>query len=373
MKVLLHPRSVLLVLGMLAILTPAFAEQDASAKIQAEIEHVRKALNAKPDNDPQWKDAKPTIAKALDQSSEDLHAGRLYVSLESLSTAVSSFRANERATDKSDEQLLKEGMPGIEAELKKAKLQLTTLDQRNQQSSDNVPVVVRALSEKAEDQAIPFLEGGRGFALLNDSPENRANNYSSALYYAGTAEGQAEIAAFYETLNLQRRGSALPLRSFLSELQRLQDRVTASFQPPLSVDHHADFIVLNATLKLAKELDANRHYAGALYQYLSAVQRFGSLNAAAPETTKQAEIKNALEKLRKDLSTSEQDSSLAQLFLERAESRLAKSPSGDDWKTAQVIAEQVLPAYSAALKSAPAQDRPTVPGVTVTLVRWPFT
>jgi hypothetical protein len=364
-------------LVLLAMLTPLRADQGAPAKIRAEIEYLRKSLAAKPDSDPQWKDAKPEINATLQQAADAVRGGRLYVSLEVLSEALASLRGIERASEKTEDQLVKEGLPGVEAELKKAKLELAASDQHDrQESAERILSIIRALSEKAEGEAEGFIEGGRGFAVINDlAVGDRANYLSSALYYAGRAEAQPEVAAFYETLNLPRNGSPVPLRSLSPELQRLQQQTTAAFQPPGSVEHHADFIRLNATLKLAGELDAAHRYAGALYQYLVAVLQFGKLDAVAPNAAKQSELKRDLENLRQDLSASKQDSSIAQLFLERAEARLAQSPlpSDDDWKAVGIIVEQVLPAYSAALKSPLPQDHPATAGVTVTLVRWPYT
>jgi hypothetical protein len=373
MKSFFQSRPALLALGLLALVTPAIADQGAPDKIKAEIEYLRKSLAAKPESDPKWKDARPEIGAALEQAADDVRGGRLYVSLEALSDALVSFRGFERATKKTEEQLSKEGLPGVEAVAKKARVDLAAfVQQHGRESSGNTPSVIRALSEKSEGEAANLIEGGWGFAVINDTGD-RADDLSSALYYLGRAEAQLELAAFYETLHLPRNRAPILLHSVSPELQSLQQRTTAAFQPPRSVERHADFIHLNATLKLAGELDAAERYAGALYQYLVAVEQFGKLDAVAPDAAKQSELKRALGKMRRELSASKQDSSIALLFLERAEARLAKSPSADDWKAAGIIVEQVLPAYAVALTSSGPQDHPAVAGVTVTLVRWPYT
>ena len=373
MESFLQSRPALIALGLLAMVMPATADQGAPDKIKAEIEYLRKSLAAKPDSDPQWKDARPEIGAALQQAADDVRGGRLSVSLEALSDALVSFRGFERATKKTEEQLLKEGLRGVETEVKKARVDLAAFAQQHgQEDSGNAPSIIRALSEKAEGEAANLIEGGRGFALIDDAGD-RANDLSSALYYVGRAEAQLEVAAFYATLHLPRNSAPILLHSVSQELQRLQERTTAAFQPPRSVERHADFIRLNATLKLAGELDTAERYAGALYQYLVAVQQFGKLDAVAPNAAKQSELKRTLRKKRLELNASRQDSTIALLFLERAEALLAKSPSVDDWKAAGIIVEQVLPAYAAALTSSPPQNRPAVAGVRVTLVRWPYT
>jgi hypothetical protein len=336
---------------------------------------MQKALNGKPDSDPQWKQARPDIQASLRQAADNLREGFLYVSLESLSGAIVSFRGMEHATEKGEAQVLKEGLPGVESELRKARLEQAASSQNKRlQDSKDTPLVIRALSEKAKGEAEPLMEGGHGFAAIHEASDaDRANDLVSGLYYVGMGEAEAEIATFDEGLGLRRNGLRIPLRSVSPELQRLQEQVTASFHPPLSLKHHADFIQLNATLKLAGELDANRSYAGALYQYLDAVQQFRLLDANAPDATRQSNLKLIIEKTRRELAHSQQDSSIAQLFLERAEARLAKSPTADDWKVVAIIVDQVLPAYSATLKSPPPPVQATTTGITVTLVRWPYT
>ena len=65
--------------------------------------------------------------------------------------------------------------------------------------------------------------------------------------------------------------------SILPELLALQQKANAAFQPPRSIDLHPRFIALNSTIKLARELDASKSYAGALYQYLEAARHYGML------------------------------------------------------------------------------------------------
>jgi hypothetical protein len=218
------------------------------------------------------------------------------------------------------------------------------------------------------------VEGGHGFAILPDK-EKRAlsENYASALHYAGESKAQAQFNDFCYTLHLPRKTAAFPLRSISRELQQLQTHVMAAYRPPRSVKRHADFIRLNATLKLAGELDAAKLYAGALYQYLDATQQFAVFDAATPAAAKQSRLRKSLRKMSTYLGGSQQDQSIAQLFLERAEAGLTRSPGAAGWITVETIVEQVLPAYFAALKASPPSEHRAPAGVTVTLGRWPYT
>lgn len=101
------------------------------------------------------------------------------------------------------------------------------------------------------------------------------------------------------------------------------------------------------------------------------------LDTAVPEQTEQSKLKLEIESQLNKTASSEQDDSIAQLFLERASSYIAhndgSAPTPDEWKAAQVIVEQVLPAYLAAQKPARHVDHISGKTVTLTLVRWPYT
>jgi len=263
----------------------------------------------------------------------------------------------------------------IKSQLKTMQIELTAFEkQATQQNWDAAPAAVRALAEKATGQTLNLLEGAHGFAILTDVEKGAlSENYASALYYAGESRASAQFNAFCYTLDLPRKPAAFPLRSISPELQQLQTRVMAAYRPPRSVKHHADFIRLNATLKLAGELDAAKLYAGALYQYLDATQQFALLDAAAPAAGEQSRLRKSLQKMSIYLSGSQQDQSIAQLFLERAEAGLTRSPGAAGWIAVETVVEQVLPAYFAALKASPPSEHRALAGVTVTLVRWPYT
>jgi hypothetical protein len=366
MKTISKLYAAFLLLGFLYALAPTAPGQDAASRIKSQINHLRQALESESVFGPEWKEAKPDIVESLQRADDALRAGRLYLSLEKLADAWGLLRATENATQKTEKELLREGLPGVESELQKVRLELTAFQKQAEQKKwDAFRVAVRALAENAQGRAMPLLEGGRGFAILAD--------YASALYYAGQARAGAEFSDFCHSINLPLDTTPFPLRSISPELLQLQERVTAAYQPPRSVEHHADFIRLNATLKLANELDAAKLYAGALYQYLDATQQFARLDAGAPTGAKQSQLRKSLREMRNQLGVSQHDESIGQLFMERAEAGLTESPSAHNWIAAETIVEQVVPAYFAASKASPIPDHTAPAGVAVTLVRWPYT
>src|SRR5580704_118395 len=178
--------------------------QGATARIKSQIGQLRQEMDSKPASRQQWREAQPEISESLQRADDDVRAGRIYVSLEELAAAWGSLRGTEGATQKPEEDLLKDGQPGVQAELQKMQIELTAFEkQATQKNWDAVPVAVRALAEKAMSQSLSLLEGGHGFAILTDVEKTAlSENYAGALYYAGEAKGQAEFSAFCNTLNL---------------------------------------------------------------------------------------------------------------------------------------------------------------------------
>jgi hypothetical protein len=101
------------------------------------------------------------------------------------------------------------------------------------------------------------------------------------------------------------------------------------------------------------------------------------LEAPVVNSSEQAKLKKDLDAAQDSLVSSSRDESLAQILLERAASQIAHAdrsePSADEWRSARVILEQVLPAYFAARLPADPGGRPSEGTIRMTLVRWPFT
>ena len=348
----------------LALLGLPAAAQDAGSEIRARIQSLQQSLQNKAPEGAEFESAKSYTEDLLKGATEALNAGRLYLCLEKLAQ-VSDFLAGARmASEKAD--AAQSGMAGFEAEWGKASVTLTALDKdlRAKNWKDR-PAAIRAMSEAALVKSTPLMDGGRGFAISTKPKDG--------LFYVGEALGEAQFAVFSSSLPLSRKGHPVPVRSLLPELQALQEKTNAAFQPPRSIELHSRFIALNSTLKLAQELDSSRFYSGALYQYLEALRHYGMLDAVAPDAAGQSELKPALARLHQQLQASKDDDSIAEIFVERAESLVAGSPSQDEWKSARVIVEQVVPAYFTARGPASTVAQKTGKTVEITLVRWPYT
>ena len=265
--------SLILMISSLTLCNACLA-QNSTAQIKAEIAHLQQSLKDKPINSPAFPEISGTVQSLLSSADNALAAGLPYAALEKLGQANDLLQGVRVAIAKAD--TVKAGLPAFEAEWSKVNLELTSADTKAREGSWNKsPLGFRAISETAQARVIPLLEGGRGFAVSTQPQEG--------LFYVGEAKGESSFAAFVASLNEQRKVTPGALRSVLPELQRLQEKTNAAFQPPRSIDQHPRFIALNSTLKLAGELDAARSYAGALYQFLEATRHYGMLEAAVPD------------------------------------------------------------------------------------------
>jgi len=347
----------------------AFAQGSATSQIKAEIARLEQSIKDKPVTDKDFAPIADDAANALKAALAAVDSGQLYLALEKLGQAEDLLGAARAGADKAAVE--NGGLAAFQSQWGKVSLRLTALDKdAHARQWNGTPLAVQALAESAQGKAIPLLEGGQGFAV--------ANGPKDGLMYVGEAEGEADFAVFCAKLTFAgKNGSSFPLRSLLPELQSLQTKANAAFQPPKSIDQHTRFIALNSQLKLAQELDASKFYAGALYAYLEAVRHYGMLDAPAQDTAQQAKLKQDIAAERKKSNASPADDSLAQLFLQRAESYIAhpddSAPSETEWKGARVVLDQVLPAYFAAKQPATPVNVASGKTVEITLVRWPYT
>ncbi len=304
---------------------------------------------------------------ALKAADKDLQLNRTYLSLERLLQAVGLLEGVAEADGK--EHVI-ESMPAFDAEWEKASRELAALSgEVKARDWSSAPAGLRALAETALGRSVPLLDGGRGFAF--------STKPADGLFYVGQARGQGKFARFCGTLPMENKKPGWSARSMLPDLLALQAKADAAFKPPASIDQHPRFIALNSTIKLARELDASKSYYGAFYQYLESVRHFAMLDPAPVDAAKQKELKSRIDAELAKLAASGRDDSIPQILLERAAEQAThpdgSAPTADEWRSAEAIVNNVLPAYAAAMKSAPALPETKGKTIDITLVRWPYT
>lgn len=352
--------------GLLSIFCalPAIA-QDLSHTLAAEIQRLKTVAASQPKDDADWKDTEPMVSDRLSRAEEATNSGRLYFALQSLGEAqvlLQSFQSmHENAAAKT--------IPEFQAHWSQAKLTLTREDTlAKARPWSGTPAAIRALAEAAQGQTIIVLNASKAYAEVTDP--------SAGFYYLGEARGDADFATFAHELKTPRVSAPRQLRSIAPELDLLQRQTDQLFQPPRSIEKHKQFIRLNSTIKLAKDLDAANLHFGALYEYLFSVQQLALIDGTQSSST--ADLNNAIAKAKTQIASSKKDDSIAELFLQKADAFLDPSThslGSADQKTqnAAAILDRVLPAYFAFVNGpAPKPERQNSV-VTVTLVRWPYT
>jgi hypothetical protein len=133
--------------------------------------------------------------------------------------------------------------------------------------------------------------------------------------------------------------------------------------------NHPTYIRASAALKQARSLADHGAVEGALFEYLVSRYLFAPLRGAAGVDVTPDRVAAARAAL-----PGAEDHSIAELFLQFAEEGLA-SGNADLRRGAAAVLEDVMPAYRAAIAPAATTATPANghAGVTITLVRWPFT
>jgi hypothetical protein len=205
------------------------------------------------------------------------------------------------------------------------------LDARDARTS---PAAVRALAQALRYQSGPFYESARLYGLNT--------TFKDGLLYAGLASANVDFAAFCRELPFPASKPAPRIPPLEAEVSRLEALVVRGYQAAEDKDRRR-YLELNSSLKLAGELDRKGWREGALYKVLGAVRDLGLL-AARPDAAPDAgALRERSRRMAARLAGDPADHTIAQLFLEMADSALAaETPRVAD---AAVVLDEVLPRY----------------------------
>ena len=270
----------------------------------------------------------------LAQAEQDLKADRPLASLFRLQRTVPQLAAlHYRATHKEIEtrglEALDAAWQGLGPELVAREKRLAAL------SKGRANLVTRALAEAALTRVKPLYQAARLYA--------REDTVGSGLYYLGNAAGFLDFAFYCRRLTLGVARPSWAPRSLTPELAVLETDILAAYRQADVAVQQSLYNQLNATLKTAQELNQERRYAGALFQYLEARRLLALLKApAAPPALTELQSKSAAFQIQ--LAARNRDDSLALMYWEVAQSALA-STSPDNLQQAALILNEVLPRY----------------------------
>jgi hypothetical protein len=355
----------LAVLALVGLSVAAYAaEQTTTDPLADEIRVWTERVKSSGAQHEMWTDAKSFAGPALAQSEKALLAGRRWFALQRFARAreilaAGHYVASLPAADHTP--------AGFEAAWTRAGATLAASDRPGADAVSKLrPAALRAVTEAAQMQARVYYDASLEYGR-NTMPD-------SGLYYLGSALAQRELVALAQRLSQPETRRAPALRSLAREIDALQTELLAAYRPPASIDRHGEFITANATLKEARELDVAGWLYGALLRYLQAAQRTAPLRAATAAELSRGVVAKDLAALRARLTGGAVDHTVGLMLLEQAEAELdgvaAEAPASP---LSVVLARDVLPRYFEALTQATPRPADPPPGVTVTLVRWPYT
>jgi hypothetical protein len=196
------------------------------------------------------------------------------------------------------------------------------------------PAAVLGLAQTLRYQSHPFYDSSRLYGLNT--------TFGDGLVYMGLASSGIDYALFCRELTFPAGKTPPRVPSLAAEITRLEALVIQGYQAAEDKDRRR-YLELNASLKLAGELDRQGWREGALYKVLGAVRELGLLGARPDAAPSVEALRERAAQASARLSSGTVDHSIGQLFLEMAETALEAEPS----KTAEaaVVLDTVLPHY----------------------------
>jgi hypothetical protein len=228
----------------------------------------------------------------------------------------------------------KQTLAGFEAEWRRLGRELAAKQKSpTLRMNARLPAALRALAEASLTQVQPYYQAGLLYG--------RNTTVADGLDYLGLALANLDFALFCHQLRFEAPKQPPKLLPIHTALESLEVAAIKAFQDPSNAEKQRRFIEINSTLKMARELNAERRYEGSLKTYLDALLNFGLVNAAVPDSETTARLRKRAEELRTRLIAAATDQSIGLIYLELA--LAAKSEA--EMRRAAVIVEQVLPGY----------------------------
>jgi hypothetical protein len=304
-------------------------------------------------------------AGAFNRVERARQSGYDFLSLFLLHPSAAPLPAIEYQKAKADVE--KGGLDALEREWKRLGGELAEKERRlTAAPARRAPLAVQAMLERALTQVQPHYQSGRLYG--------QQTTIDAGLFYLGRAKALLDFALFCRSLDAVASGAAPPLRSLAPELEELEREVTQAYRRLGAADQDNTFIRINASLKVAQDLERERRFSGALLQYLEVCRALEAFNSMPAESLAPDALKSLSESFRTQLSGDKTDHSVGWLYWQMAQTAL-ESGDANDRKQAAVILHHVAPRYFkylARLNEGPAPN--VVAGeVTVTLARWPYT
>ena len=253
-----------------------------------------------------------------------LEAGRLYLALYDLQPAfegLAGYRLAATASDYPDHSAFK--------------VKWTQLGAPPGPPTTRANVLfVEALAQGAE---------GRAPATYRASlPYAQDAGIQAGLYYLAESHAMVQFAALCRSLSLPGAGRRPNLTSIEPHLAAYEKEVVAAYDNAPAAGR-PQYAAVNVAIKLARTLDEQKRYEGALLQYLVSRFRYGLITL--PSAVAGVDVQDRLSSVSLPVGV---DHSIAEFFLQLA--RATSADAGAPPSSAAVILDDILPAYFEVVK-----------------------
>jgi hypothetical protein len=232
----------------------------------------------------------------------------------------------------------KAGPAAFEREWRRLGGEIRARERRLAGANGALPAAARAMIQAARGQSAPYYQSGRLYGL-NASLD-------SGLFYSGLGPSYLDYALVCGRMPPVSGGTAFRFVSVAPRIAALEAETVRAYDRADAAGR-TKFIDVNATLKLASELDRRGWYEGALYSYLEAALAFALLTEPAPTPGRVEALGADVRAAAARLAAGGADHSIGVVFLQSAESALAGECAGqaEGEKRAAALVDRVLPRY----------------------------
>jgi hypothetical protein len=292
--------------------------------LSAEIARSQKQLEALPSS-PFVDSERPRVQGQLDDALNMLKANRVSTALESFSSAIPGVSALARAGTGWDDtgkgpgkgiDILAREWEEVGRIIQRDRPEFTTPRPGGQS------LFIRALAEQS------FGQIDEHYAVAVDY--GRYSGVTSGAYYLGRSEGHLALALFLSRLEAPPSHTVPTLSSLAMPINRVESDLVSAYARPGSTAQHANFILANSSLKLAKELNDRGSYRGALVTLLRSLFALTLATTPAPGASEEPVLAARADELARTFAASNRDESIGEAFVEKARIALEKCRAGGE-------------------------------------------
>jgi len=339
-----HTRIITVAAAAALLLSPALG-QDLAGRLSERLAKARTTLDSL--NGTEFvKNEGGNVRQQFVDAEGQIKAGRPLLALESLSSSCASLGGLAEAA-------LGWGSDGkgIEALEKDWKAIGVTLEQDRKKFPARAPASQAAFLRGIAELSIGQVS--ENYAAAFDY--GKAQGLEFGAYYLGRAQGHMSFALFTATLQSAANGRAISLPDQAERIAALEKEIVLAYAKPGSTTFHSNYIVANSSIKLARELNSNGYFAGALLLLLRASYAFGQTQITAPPPSELPALRSQAVDWAKRIAADPRDRSIPEQYLQKAQLAIEAGAAegeaaGPQRHRAALLLNVVLPKYFALIE-----------------------